>query len=292
MRAGRASRTAEQNALFRALETARPRGERVVDDPLSGAFLGWQYKTVLLMARAGFGTRIRRYIDRRWPGVRPTLVARTKVIDGMFDTVDPALAQTVILGAGFDTRSWRLDRARRSRATFEVDHPDTQQRKRSILKRRGVDTTAVRFVPTDFHLGRLNAAMVDQGFEPAERTLFLWEGTTNYLDAESVDATLRWIARSAPGSELIFTYVHADLFTHPERYAGSEQLFASLERADEPMTFGLDPSGLSAYLADRGVRLRSDVSAAEYRAQVYGAEAAGMQGHEFYRVAHAEIDGA
>jgi O-methyltransferase involved in polyketide biosynthesis len=39
MRAGRASRTAEQNALFRALESARPKRERLFDDPFARKFL-------------------------------------------------------------------------------------------------------------------------------------------------------------------------------------------------------------------------------------------------------------
>src|SRR5215470_16612922 len=106
MRAGRASRTAEQNALFRALETARPARERVCDDPFARHFLGWPFTLVMWASTIpGAAALIRSYIDGRWPGVRTSVIARTRLID---DLIPPALEknieQLVILGAGFDSR--------------------------------------------------------------------------------------------------------------------------------------------------------------------------------------------
>lgn len=48
MRENMASRTAEYMALFRALESARPRGLRLFEDPLARKFLGWR---LALLAR-------------------------------------------------------------------------------------------------------------------------------------------------------------------------------------------------------------------------------------------------
>ncbi len=40
--------------------------------------------------------------------------------------------------------------------------------------------------------------------------MFVWEGVTNYLTAAAVDATLAVISDlAAPGSAIVFTYVHA-----------------------------------------------------------------------------------
>src|SRR4051794_22935562 len=124
MRSGRASRTAEQNALFRALETRRPSGERLVDDPLAEALLPRRYRVVAQLARwQRWRDTVCSLIDRRWPGVRPTVVARTCLIDALVDELAPTTPQVVVLGAGLDTRSWRLP-VLDGETLFEVDHPD------------------------------------------------------------------------------------------------------------------------------------------------------------------------
>jgi hypothetical protein len=152
-----------------------------------------------------------------------------------------------------------------------------------------LDVAHVHFVPTDFNLGHLDAAMPRAGFEPLLPTLVLWEGTTNYLSAEAVDATLHWCARAPAGSQLVFTDINADVLDDPNRYVGAEQVFSTLRRADGPMTFGLAPHALADYLAERGLRLVADIGAETFRRQTYGTASAVIRGHEFYRVAHARI---
>lgn len=289
MKAGRASKTAEHNALFRALEARRPGADRVVADLLAEGFLSWRFRLVTAPARwRVWRDAVTRVIDHRWPGVRPTVLARTRLIDESVSKMASSTPQLVILGAGLDTRSWRLPQLV-SVVVFEVDHPDTQRRKRALLRRRGLDVSRVRFIPTDFNLGRLASAMDSAGFDRTLPTLFLWEGTTNYLSPEAVDATLRWCARGAVGSQLIFTYIDDDVLADPSRYVGADRVFSTLRRADEPMTFGLAPDGLAEYLAERGLELVADVGAATFREQCYAAASQAVHGHEFYRVAHARI---
>src|SRR5262245_29014500 len=172
MRAGRASRTAQHNALFRALEGRLPRP--LFDDPWAQRFLRGRYRLAgALPARA-----VARLIDRRWPGPRAAVCVRTRYFD---DAIRQACAdgldQLVILGAGFDSRAHRLPGLERVRV-FEVDHPATQAAKRAALPgARG----RVSYVALDFLTGRLEDALAAGGFTPGPRTLFLWEGVTNYL---------------------------------------------------------------------------------------------------------------
>src|SRR5687767_8859589 len=110
MQPGRASKTAEQNALFRALETLHRASERLINDPLAEAFLSWRYRAVTLGARLPGGLPVvRMVIDQGWPGVRTSLVARTRLIDEMIERACTGDLQAVILGAGYDTRAFRLD---------------------------------------------------------------------------------------------------------------------------------------------------------------------------------------
>ncbi|MGP0030814.1 MAG: class I SAM-dependent methyltransferase [Acidimicrobiales bacterium] len=303
MRSGQASRTAEHNALFRALETSLPPERRLFSDPLARAFVTWPLS---LAVRAGAvpGGRevVLGTIDRRWPGVRTSVVARTKLIDEDLATSARSRPQVVILGAGYDTRAHRLD-ALRQVAVFEVDHPDTQAAKRAVLRRVGEGggdgggeggggAENVRYVASDFNQSQLEPAMEAAGHDMDRPTVFVWEGVTGYLTEAAVDTTLRWCARAAPGSRLIFTYLHRDVLTDPQRFAGTERLLATLDKVGERLTFGMDPAAVAGYLAQRGLTLQRDLGAAEYRELAYGDRARDMHGHEFYRVAFATVGAA
>jgi methyltransferase (TIGR00027 family) len=291
MREGRPSRTAEQNALFRALESGLPERRRLFEDPFARRFLTWPLNLVARLALVpGLRELVPWYIDRRWPGVRTSVAARTRLIDeAITEALGDHIEQFVILGAGFDSRAYRLP-APHGVAVFEVDHPDTQAAKRKVLERVLPSPPAhVRFVATDFNQRNVEAGMAAAGYRESARTFFLWEGVTNYLSEPAVDVTLRWCARAAPGSLLLFTYVHRDVLTRPDAFVGTDRLFASLARSGEQLTFGIDPNELRDFLAARGLSLERDVGAAEYRERYYQDAARRMRGHEFYRVALARV---
>lgn len=42
------------------------------------------------------------------PGPRPSAIGRTRAIDDLINEMAPAVDQVVILGAGFDSRAYRL----------------------------------------------------------------------------------------------------------------------------------------------------------------------------------------
>ncbi len=291
MRKGLASRTAEHNALFRALESSLPENRRLFTDPLAHAFLRWPLSLVARLAAVpGLREAEPGFIDHRWPGVRSSVVARTRLIDdAIADSPGEQIEQFVILGAGFDSRAYRLP-GLRDITVFEVDHPDTQAAKRKTLERvlSGLPKH-VHFVASDFTQRDLESSMAAAGYRESVRTFILWEGVTNYLTEAAVDATLRWCSRAAAGSLLLFTYVHRDVLTRPSAFIGTERLFASLEKVGEKFTFGIEPSELPELLGKHGISLERDLGAAEYRKIYFGEAARKMRGHEFYRVALARI---
>jgi methyltransferase (TIGR00027 family) len=299
---GRASATAQHNALFRAMESTASLQDQRELDPFARRFLTPPLRQVAAIARTSLGYRlITHVVDRRWPGVRTSVVARTSLIDGLLEAIleptgdghEGAAAatggvQVVLLGAGFDSRAHRLSCLRRVQV-FEVDHPATQARKRYLLERVAGVRSDVRYVASDFRLGRLGSALVAAGYDEDVRSVFLWEGVTNYLSEEAVDETLRWCASTAGATDLVFTYVDRTVLSEPDRYHGAARTLATSRRVGEEVTFGLPPEELGAYLADRGLALISDIGAADYRRTHYGAAADAIRGHEFYRVAHARM---
>lgn len=284
------SRTAEYMALFRALETAQPGDKRLFVDPFAAGFLGPSLRLAFYLARIpGIGAGISKYIDYRWPGARTSGVARTRLIDDLVtESFGQGLAQVVILGSGFDARTYRLNFPPVTRV-FEVDQPATLRAKARIMRRRlGALPPSVAFVELDFNRQELGPLLQQAGFRHRQPALFLWEGVTNYLTEESVDATLRWIGSAAPPSELIFTFVDKAVLGDAAQFNGKERLRRTLASASEHWTFGLDPAKLRQYLSLCGFDLLDDLGAAEYRTRYLGTPGVG---YEFYHVARARVTG-
>ncbi len=132
-----------------------------------------------------------RYIDRNWPGSRPSVVIRTRQID---DAVTAALEdgaeQLAILGAGYDTRGMRLEAAAPIQV-FELDQPPTQDRKKSIvIELDGIDCPNITYVPFDLEDEGVGAPLSRGGFLSGKVTVCVWEGVVSYLTPEAVDQTL------------------------------------------------------------------------------------------------------
>jgi len=73
---------------------------------------------------------------------------RTVILDRAI-TAAPPPEQLVILGAGLDSRAWRLDDLKDT-VVFEVDHPSTQAWKRERSAPVPYKAKDVRFVAMDF----------------------------------------------------------------------------------------------------------------------------------------------
>jgi methyltransferase (TIGR00027 family) len=291
MEADNFSKTAEYMALFRALESKRSSHTRLFADPLAVDFLRPSLKRMALLAcLPGGGALVEKIADRRIPGARTSAIARTRLIDDLLaEAIGSEPCQIVILGAGFDCRAYRL-LILNSREVYEVDHPLTLERKRTQLKERfGKLLRNLRYVPIDFNRKGLGSTLHEAGLTDSVKTVFLWEGVTNYLTAEAVDSVLRYVSGFPSGSRVIFTYVHSGLLDGTVKFYGAERLLADVDELHEPWTFGMNPSDLDKYLRERGLRLVIDLGASEYRKRYFGSAADGMRGYEFYHVAMAEV---
>jgi methyltransferase (TIGR00027 family) len=150
-------------------------------------------------------------LDRmlRWPLLREWgrnrtfawLAARTLFFDdAVVDALDAGIGQVVIVGAGYDSRAWRL--ARPGVRFFEVDHPATQGD-----KRRRAPAGGPTYVPVDLGAGSLPDALPAAGHRAGEPTVFVVEGLTMYLTEPQVRDLLGTLSRlGAPGSRLAVNF--------------------------------------------------------------------------------------
>jgi methyltransferase (TIGR00027 family) len=282
----RFSRTAEIMALFRAMESVRPTGEALFRDPFAAGFISPPLRRVVRCARVRFlGVLLRMLIDRLWPGARTSGIARTRLIDDWIaEGVANGCCQAVILGAGFDSRPWRLP-ALSGLPVFETDYPSTSAQKSACIAALGADPSRVVSVPLDFDRDLLADRLAAAGFDKSKVTIAVWEGVTNYLTENAVLSVLAWAGTLASGSRLVFTYIHRDVFSNPANFQGAARIMLAVSSAGEPWTFGMLPESVPGCLASFGLRIVEDVAADGYRARYFGKKARSMSGYEFYRAA-------
>ncbi|MGD8968571.1 MAG: SAM-dependent methyltransferase [Anaerolineae bacterium] len=255
-------------AALRATECCCPTGVRLFEDPFTLRCLPHLWRgMVRLLCLPGLGPALVALRERMHPGAVGGLLCRTRYIDDALSrALETDLHQVVILGAGFDTRPYRVPGVDKTHV-FEVDHPAAQALKRTRLKHvLGGLPSHVTFVPIDFDRQSLGEAMATAGFRPDARTFFIWEGVTQYITGQAVDATLRYVSGSAgAGSKIVFTYIWRGIIDGSARSQVEERIVAFAERVGSPWIFGLEPVGIPAYLAERGLTVIEDVGAEEYR---------------------------
>jgi methyltransferase (TIGR00027 family) len=155
-----------------------------------------------------------RWANRAPPEKRDRVVAQFDIIALRVATFDAEITaavrdgcrQLVLLGAGLDTRAFRMA-SLADVAVFEVDHPATQAYKRRKASELTAFARSVTFVPVDFESSSLAESLSHTEFRADQPTVWVWEGVVMYLTDEAVQATLTDIARcSAPSSTLIANY--------------------------------------------------------------------------------------
>ncbi len=253
MKEGKPSATAEANAAFRAAELMRPEDERVCHDPYAKDFLGTKFS---IMGKSRLLTKIALwYAERVIPGGPNGVIARTRYIDDYLEAcIDDGIAQLVILGAGYDSRAYRVDRLKGKIKVFEVDHPYTQRAKvEKVRKIFGFLPDDVVYVPIDLDKRKLSEGLFESGYDRNLKTLFIWEGTTQYLKAEAVDETLAFISNnSGEGSSIIFDYAFQSALDGTLHHEEAKKWRAAFERRGEPPTFGIEEEDIEEFLSSRG----------------------------------------
>ena len=289
MKVDKISRTAQYMAFFRALETKRFNNGNLFSDTYAIHFLDSGLKLAVNLSNwPFFKSALKKIMHKKIPGAYSSGVARTKYIDDLlYSTIKDGVQQVLILGAGFDTRSSRLEFLQ-SIPVIEFDHPNTSSYKTDVyIKRIGTLPQHVICCPIDFNKESLEEIAERNNLDFTKPTTVIWEGVTNYLTAEAIDKTFSFISKFVKGSYVIFTYVHKHVIENPCSFFGAAKLIKDLEKLQERWTFGFLPQELANYLSNFGLTLVKDLGATEYR-QKYLPERT-EKGYEFYRVAIAKL---
>jgi methyltransferase (TIGR00027 family) len=267
---GKPSRTAMQVLQMRAIGAKLPDPGRRNPDTLAGRFFGTRERQVL----AEVNEPILADLDfvEAWGKIGRSrrlflhVLARTHAID---DTVRESLrggaTQVVILGAGYDSRAYRMQGPLRGATVFEVDLPPVQELKKVRVREvLGRAPDNVVFVPIDLGTEDLRPALRKAGYHRDRKTVFVWEGVSLYLAERDVDTTLRFVAEnSAPGSTIVFDYIAGRVVRGDYDDELLKRRMAQLAQWGEPVVFGLPIGEARAFVERRGLIVTADLGPQE-----------------------------
>ncbi|MFF0545056.1 SAM-dependent methyltransferase [Nocardia thailandica] len=188
--------TAVGVAVIRATESARP--DRLYDDPFAADFVA--------AARADFArlpggperwARVEALAEQFFAG---RSVGVRLVDDRVAEAVERGLRQIVVVGAGLDTRAFRMGLPPEV-TVFELDLPELFAFKEPVLRAGGaVPTCARRVIPVDLRADWVEALRA-AGFRDDLPTHWVDEGALPYLPpAHRLRVYADLTACSAPGS--------------------------------------------------------------------------------------------
>lgn len=208
-------------------------------------------------------------------GIYEYVLARTNLFDEVFvKALDDGFSQIVLLGAGMDTRALRYQDRIPGTTIFELDIRATQSYKINVYRRKKIALPkTLVFVPIDFNKEQIADVLSDAGYQEKQKTLFLWEGVTMYLEPEAVDGTLAFVRNSTePGSIIVFDYVRASVLQRENTLYGEQGIFNTVARTGERWTFGIDDGAIESFLTERGFKMLSHYTPSDLEAAYLTAE--------------------
>jgi len=224
-------------ALIRVMEGRRP--DRLYHDPLAEAFVE--------AARPGFD-------DDRWARFEALAdqfyerrsVAVKLVDDHVLEAAATGCEQFVLLGAGLDTRAFRLGLPS-GVGFFEIDLPELFAFKEPVLAAEQARPTCARQVVSADLSGDWARALRASGFRADLPTQWVDEGVLGYLSREhAYDVAAAVTELSAPGSR--FGIARVAVEQAAPQYRALRRLVSEDGNQDRPIT-GLGPDGAAWFAA-------------------------------------------
>jgi methyltransferase (TIGR00027 family) len=235
-----------------AIEQHFPAPQRVLDDSLAYHMLPASMRTVVWMTKPAFMRDwFVRSLEKPAPGIWGGILVRKRFIDEKLLGSAGQVAAIVDLGAGLDTRVYRLAELA-SVPAWEVDQPENIAAKRAALESAlGALPAHVTLVPVDFDREILGDALAHHGYVTGAVTFFILEAVTQYLTEAGIESVFGFLATAAPGSRLAFTYVTKDFIDGTNTH-GQDELRAKYVTKEKLWLWGIDPDAVAAFLARYG----------------------------------------
>ena len=252
------SETALFAALRRAIANKEFKNEKFGPDDLAEYFLPPHFRFFFKFNRIRANTKNK--LNGFLPGLNEYMIARTAYFDRLFvDALNNKTPQIVLLGAGYDSRAYRFEKSNHGTRIFELDIAPTQDRKKKCIKKARIDIPKhVTFVPINFNEESLKNVLEKAGYKNHQKTLFIWEGVSYYLEVESVDTTLEFVSHASHHeSAIAFDYTISISEENINDYYGVKEFSQKMKEhhANEALMFSIDEGETESFLEQRGLKM-------------------------------------
>jgi len=195
----------------RALETEK--GETaLIQDPYARLLAGKKGPDL----SDKFGQACGQFQFEDWPEFhKQWTVVRSKFIDDKINTLATSGCglQMVNLGAGLDTRVFRLDSYQHLTTSYEVDMESINVLKKDILKKLDATVRCPQVLVTADLLneGSLADGLAQAGFDTSKPAIFLAEGLIQYLPGKEQEFLKSVSELASAGSTLVLQFLEHEM---------------------------------------------------------------------------------
>ena len=284
---------AEGIALQRFAETILPEDVRIFSDPYAIRFLD-PVKVTWAKEHPAEAQEMAADIEQRMPGWSNTIRGRIRYFDDVVrNAPGEGFTQRVILGAGYDTRAYRIDNRNGCIKIFEIDRPETIARKTGILQQIfGQLPDHVVFISLDMAQEDCWQSLAKAGWSPKGKTLFLLEGLVMYLPRRAVEELLAGIARNAgAGSAVLFDFVPQSLADGSSDAEGGQNIRNWTIEIGEPILSGFTDGEIVPFLTVLGYTQVRVIPSRAFAEMYYAGKNAHRNVSGLMSIAHAQIPG-
>lgn len=211
---------------------------------------------------------------------RASIVARARFIEDLVvREAGRGIRQYVILGAGLDTFAQRRPEIASRLMVFEIDQPGHQAWKRQRLIELGFGIPEwLRFVPVDFEAGDVWwQRLATAGFNAGEPAVVASTGVSMYLTKDAVTATLRQVAKLAPGSTLAMTFLLPLDLADPEVRPGLQMAEKGARESGTPFISFFTPEEIVKLAREASFKEVQHVSAATLSQRYFASRTDGLR---------------
>ncbi|MCK9150829.1 SAM-dependent methyltransferase [Methanobacterium alcaliphilum] len=285
------SKMAEGIAMQRFAESSKSENERICYDPYAIHFISPEIIKFGKEHPEEAKLKVEQ-MEQFLPGLSSSIIARVRYFDDFVEkSIKDGLEQLVILGAGYDTRAYRIDGLKEKINVFEVDHPNTQSFKiKKIKEIFGSTPKNVTYVPVDFESEELGERLLKEDYDPFKKTLFIMEGLIMYIPEDAVEKTLSFIVKNSYNdSSLIFDYYPESVIDGTCNMEIGNNIRNYLFQMGEPLQFGIAEGRIEEFLKNRGFSQVRNISSEDYKNEYFNDKNQNRDVCSLLSLAHAVI---
>lgn len=229
----------------------------IVKDSLAYKFLPLSMKIFVWFTRFDFFRHwLENSAEKSIPGMWLGMLIRKKYIDDLIFSLDSNIEAIINLGAGYDTRLFRL---KTELPIYELDQENNIKKKKKLVKKSFEKIPEnIQLIATDFSINDLTQQLEDFDYDFSCETFFIMEAVTQYLDKEAIHETFEFLSKANKNSQLVFTYVRKDFIDGEEMYGWSSAYEKYVEKGI--WKFGLLPNDVPTFLKNYGWTVIEDLS--------------------------------